>query len=99
MNDSGATNTAEVVSGRQQPQVKLPLQQVCILWLLFFLICLGLGYPTLKRYDPARAEGLTDAIVYRQMVLGSLGPRPHAEVFAGRIRSEEHTSELQSRRD
>ncbi len=85
MNDSGATNTAEVVSGRQQPQVKLPLQQVCILWLLFFLICLGLGYPTLKRYDPARAEGLTDAIVYRQMVLGSLGPRPHAEVFAGRI--------------
>src|SRR6266702_2305524 len=85
MNDSGATNTAEVVSGRQQPQVKLPLQKVCILWLLFFLICLGLWYPTLKRYDPARAEGLTDAIVYRQMVLGSLGPRPHAEVFAGRI--------------
>src|SRR6266705_6541170 len=33
MNDSAATNSAEVVSGRQQPQVKLSLQQVCILWL------------------------------------------------------------------
>jgi len=86
MNDSTATNTAEVVSGRPQPQDnKLSFKKVCIAWLLFFLICLGLGYPTLKRYDPARAEGLTDATVYRQMVLGSLGPRPHAEVFAGRI--------------
>jgi len=86
MNDSIATNTAEVVSGRPQPQDnKLSFKKVCIAWLLFFLICLGLGYPTLKRYDPARAEGLTDATVYRQMVLGSLGPRPHAEVFAGRI--------------
>ena len=26
--------------------------QKAILWLLFFLICLGLGYPPLNRYDP-----------------------------------------------
>jgi hypothetical protein len=35
------------------------------LWLLFFLISSGLGYPALNRYDPRQA--LPDAAVYAQI--------------------------------
>jgi hypothetical protein len=35
------------------------------LWLMFFLICFGLGYPTLNRYDPSR---IGDSRHYFQMV-------------------------------
>jgi len=31
---------------------QLPLHRLLILWLLFFSICAGLGYPILNRYDP-----------------------------------------------
>jgi uncharacterized membrane protein len=64
---------------------RLPRSRVLLIWLLFFLICVGLGYPTLKRYEPTRSEGLSDAIVYRQMVVGPAGPRPIYEVFGGRV--------------
>jgi len=40
-----------------------------LLWLVLFLICLGLGYPTLNRYDP-RATGLTDVRAYYALVEG-----------------------------
>ena len=40
-------------------------------WPLFFLICLGLGYPTLNRYDPRSLEALSDTAVYHQLVIGS----------------------------
>src|SRR2546428_13394959 len=33
-------------------------------WLLFFLICLGLGYSALERYDPRIAAGLSGSPVY-----------------------------------
>lgn len=41
-----------------------------LLWSLFFLICLGLGYPTLKRYDPRATQGLSDTIKYYAMTTG-----------------------------
>jgi uncharacterized membrane protein len=41
------------------------------LWLLFFLICLGLGYPTLNRYNPATVPGLYDAYGYASLVTGT----------------------------
>lgn len=41
-----------------------------ILWALFFLICMGLGYPTLNRYDPRSAPGVTDSEGYYSTVLG-----------------------------
>ena len=41
-----------------------------LLWGLFFLICFGLGYPTLNRYDP-RKSGNPDAIEYYQLVEGN----------------------------
>lgn len=41
-----------------------------ILWTLFFLICMGLGYPTLNRYDPRSAPGVIDSGGYYSIVLG-----------------------------
>src|SRR6516164_7910863 len=38
-----------------------------ILWLLFFLICMGLGYPTISRYDPRTTHGLEDTTAYAAM--------------------------------
>lgn len=38
---------------------------------LFFLICLGLGYPTLNRYRPLSIPGLSDSAIYYQLVVGS----------------------------
>lgn len=43
-------------------------------WLLFFLICLGLGYAAVQRYDPRTAPGLTDVNVYFRMVGGEEVP-------------------------
>ena len=42
-----------------------------LLWGVFFLICLGLGYPTLNRYDPRKA--LSDSARYAKLVTD--GPR------------------------
>lgn len=52
----------------------LPLEQKALLWVLFFLICLGLGYSPLNRYDPGKTNGLTDAADYRDMVVGREAP-------------------------
>ncbi len=41
-----------------------------MLWSLFFLICMGLGYPTLNRYDPRSIAGLYDARAYDALVTG-----------------------------
>jgi hypothetical protein len=42
-----------------------------MLWFLFFLICIGLGYPTLNRYDPRQVYGLYDTRAYSSMVTGA----------------------------
>jgi hypothetical protein len=41
------------------------------LFVLFFLIAWGLGYPTLSRYDPSRTPGLKDAQSYAALVTGA----------------------------
>ena len=51
--------------------MKVPLGQKAILWSLFFLICMGLGYPTLSRYDPRSVPGLYDSNGYASLVTGS----------------------------
>ncbi len=40
-----------------------------ILWLVFFFICLGLGYPTLNRYDPRKTGGLSDTETYYELAV------------------------------
>ena len=42
-----------------------------VLWTLFFVICLGFGYPTLNRYDPRAVPGLYDAKAYYALVAAS----------------------------
>ena len=42
-----------------------------LIWFVFFLICFGLGYPTLHRYDPRHTPGLSDAEIYGDLVTGA----------------------------
>jgi uncharacterized membrane protein len=46
------------------------LSRYLLLWFLFFLICLGLGFPTLNRYEPPTIPGLSDTTAYSQLVTG-----------------------------
>jgi len=39
-----------------------------VLWFLLVLICAGLGYPTLNRYDPRIAIGVNDSAEYYSLV-------------------------------
>lgn len=54
----------------QQSRVKT----LAVLWSMFFLMCFGLGYPTLSRYDLRRVDGLVDTRAYYQMVIDRTGP-------------------------
>jgi hypothetical protein len=47
-----------------------------LLWLLFFLICMGLGYAPLNRYDPGKTPGTSDVRAYRDIVMGHKSQRP-----------------------
>ena len=42
-----------------------------MLWPLFFAICFGLGYPTLRRYDPRTIEGMSDTAKYFAITTGA----------------------------
>ncbi len=53
------------------------------LWLMFYLICFGLGYPTLNRYNPAETKGVRDSHEYFQLVVG--GPSAAAGHWRYRI--------------
>jgi hypothetical protein len=47
------------------------IRKFLILWPLFFLICAGLGYPSLRRFDPRVTEGLSDTIRYYAITTGT----------------------------
>lgn len=47
-------------------------RRLALLWVLFFAICLGLGYPILNRYDPGKLPGTSDAADYCDMVRAPL---------------------------
>ncbi len=49
-------------------------RRLLLAWPLFFLICMGLGYPTLNRYEPRAIEGPSDTAVYYQLVIGEPHP-------------------------
>jgi hypothetical protein len=55
-----------------RPETALGAGRALVLWILFFLISFGLGYPTLNRYD-ARELG-PDWVSYYNMVLHQDGP-------------------------
>ncbi len=60
--------------------------QRALLWLLFFLISLGLGYSTLNRYDPRKSGGTFDVGVYYDIVTGR-APLQTSEDPRGRVLS------------
>lgn len=47
---------------------ELSIRNALLLGVLFFLICFGLGYPILNRYDPGKIPGTSDAAGYTSMV-------------------------------
>ena len=64
-----APNPHEQNQGEEQ-NASMTLARRVLLWLLFFVICLGLGYSPLNRYDPAKIAGTSDVAVYREIVIG-----------------------------
>lgn len=57
---------------RTDPLSSVSLRQALLLWLLFFMICFGLGYPILNRYDPGKVPGTSDAASYCDAVRAPL---------------------------
>jgi hypothetical protein len=55
------------------------LWAIVILWLLFVTICAGLGYPTLRRYDPRHARSGFDTAnrLYHWQVTGAADEGPY----------------------
>jgi hypothetical protein len=51
------------------------LVNATMLWTFFFAVCMGLGYPTLNRYDPGVPNA--DATEYSKMVRNEEGVAPH----------------------
>ncbi len=60
---------AVVRNPREVPHGVREVLRSLALWLLFLLICLGLGYSALNRYDPTQTSGTRDGAVYRDMVV------------------------------
>ena len=60
--------SAPTAKTHNKSREKLSLSQLALCWLLFFAVCLGLGYATLGRFDPRNTAGLTDSIVYSRLV-------------------------------
>ena len=53
----------------------MTIKRAVFLWFLFFLVCLGLGYPTLNRYDPRKLPyAAVDGSIYYNIVVGNPSP-------------------------
>jgi hypothetical protein len=50
---------------------------------LLFVICFGLGYPTLNRYDPRSISGLSDSVQYYKLI--EQGPEAATSHFKYRV--------------
>ena len=70
--DQSATSTATEFEKTKNDGRTLwrELTQWIVRWLLFFLICTGLGYAAVERYQPRTTPGLTDTAVYYRLVAG-----------------------------
>ena len=54
----------------------IPPLRLAVLYVVFFLIAAGLGYPALNRFDPRVVPGLSDVQSYAAMVTGTPSPGP-----------------------
>jgi hypothetical protein len=75
-----------------EPSTGLTPGRAVLLWFVFFLICLGLGYAPLNRFDPRQVEGTSDVAAYGNIVVGN-SPQPSAHAgaaWAGLARFEHY---------
>ncbi|HXM34639.1 MAG TPA: DUF2079 domain-containing protein [Pyrinomonadaceae bacterium] len=70
MDQSTNSSAADSVTTNNGRKVSRAFAQWIVRWLLFFLICMSLGYASVERYQPRSAAGLTDAAVYYRLVAG-----------------------------
>ena len=86
------TTTTEGQDRGSESRTSSILAQGTLLWVLFLLICVGLGYPTLNRYDPAKLGGTSDVAEYRALVLGRQPQRAGGDsgAFARLAQSENY---------
>lgn len=68
---SAKTISAAATRQPASNQRVLGIRYFLVLWPLFFAICFGLGYPTLRRYDPRTTEGMSDASKYYAITTGA----------------------------
>jgi hypothetical protein len=68
------TATMKKYGRGEQPNTSLTFARGTLSWALFLLICLGLGYPILNRYDPMKQVGTSDVGEYRNVVMGREPP-------------------------
>ena len=64
------------MNGTGSPERRPRCIRGAVLWGVFFLACMGLGYPTLNRYDPRQA-GNPDAVRYYRIVTGESPQGPY----------------------
>jgi hypothetical protein len=57
----------------------LPWRSAAVLWVLFFLVCGGLGFHGIRRYDPRATRALSDARQYVALVTGTARPAPREQ--------------------
>jgi len=60
-------------------------QRFVLLWALFFAVTLGLGYPTLNRYDPASTPGVQDSRYYATLMMDGPSDVPAPWRYRGLI--------------
>ena len=66
--------TQTSIAGPSPVLTRITPSRLAGLFVLFFLIACGLGYPTLNRYDPLQTPGLSDVQSYAALVTGQPDP-------------------------
>jgi Predicted membrane protein (DUF2079) len=82
MTESATQQFSETHSGESRTT---KWARLLLLFGLFFLICFGLGYATLNRYNPAQVEGTGDSARHYAIVTNAPQPFGMAEHVRGRL--------------
>ena len=65
-----AASLVSMANAEQNP-ARIAVARFALLFVVFFLIACGLGYPVLNRFDPRQTPGVSDVKNYAAMVTGS----------------------------
>ena len=60
-----------MIETSQPSKPALDSKNFLVVWPLFFVICFGLGYAAVQRYDPRQAKGMSDSWKYYWMTTGA----------------------------